>query len=332
MFYWNPDKPDAQFFFNDRDPASGRVFTVLFDVDKGKRTREYKYPDYSIGNSGVAPAGGFFAAINYGRMARLRPVTGYAGALDPASDEKAPASDGIFLVNIESGEAKLLVSFKALAGLLKNNPHWEVINKRWSPVPSSLLEGPDTSEAELYINHTLFSRDGKKLYFFVRGRRDSQSIWLNVPCSINVDGSGLIVHTTPIGGHPEWAEGNLMIGANNGQQVFYDMFTKRIIDDEFIGNDSIIPNPEGDIALSPDGKWFVNGYSSKDRASIIYVVIRLSDGAYQHIGPFDRGPYTKGDLRTDPAPRWNRDSNAILVPGWDADGTRQLFIVRINAD
>ncbi len=29
MFYWNPLAPETQFFFNDRDVASGKVFTVL---------------------------------------------------------------------------------------------------------------------------------------------------------------------------------------------------------------------------------------------------------------------------------------------------------------
>ena len=74
----------------------------------------------------------------------------------------------------------------------------------------------------------------------------------------------------------------------------------------------------------------MNGYSSEDRESIFYVVMRLGDGAYQRIGPFDRGPYTKGNLRTDPAPRWNRNSDAILVPGWTKDGTRQLHVIRVQ--
>jgi hypothetical protein len=31
MLYWNPLPPQTQFFFNDRDPATNQVFTVLFD-------------------------------------------------------------------------------------------------------------------------------------------------------------------------------------------------------------------------------------------------------------------------------------------------------------
>ena len=32
MFYWNPENPENQFFFNDRDKNTGKVFTVLYDI------------------------------------------------------------------------------------------------------------------------------------------------------------------------------------------------------------------------------------------------------------------------------------------------------------
>ncbi len=47
MLYWNPEAPDTQFFFNDRDPNDGTLFTVLFDISRGKngeRIREFRFP------------------------------------------------------------------------------------------------------------------------------------------------------------------------------------------------------------------------------------------------------------------------------------------------
>lgn len=331
MLYWNPAKPETQFFFNDRDPIDGRVFTVLYDIKARKRIREFRYEDYSVGNSGVAPRGTVFAAINYGRMASLRPVTGYAGAMDETQVEKAPENDGIFLIDSETGEERILVSFSRLAELFKTVEHWAVLSKRWTPVnsPEPGVAQPDTAEAALYINHTLFNRSGDRIYFIARGRKDKQSIWLNVPCSIKTDGSELVAHTTSIGGHPEWGEGDVIIGAHDGQQVVYDVVQQKLLPERTMGDRSIFPNPEGDVSLSPDGKWFVNGYANNKRGAIAYVVMRLSDGAYARSEWFDRGPYTKGDLRTDPAPRWNRASNAILVPGWTDEGTRQLFVLKV---
>ena len=34
MFYWNPLASETQFFFNDRDPRTGKVFTVLLRFDR----------------------------------------------------------------------------------------------------------------------------------------------------------------------------------------------------------------------------------------------------------------------------------------------------------
>ena len=90
MFYWNPEAAEKQFFFNDRDIETGKVFCVLYDIEQGRRVKEYRFEDTPFGNGGVAQNGGHFLGINYARMARLRPVTGYAGAYDWTGDEKHP--------------------------------------------------------------------------------------------------------------------------------------------------------------------------------------------------------------------------------------------------
>ena len=93
MFYWNPLKAETQFFFNDRDVKTGKLFTVLYDLEKKKRVHEYRYDDSPIGNGGVAADVSAFLAIKYGRLARLRLVTGYPEALDWSRDEIAPKND-----------------------------------------------------------------------------------------------------------------------------------------------------------------------------------------------------------------------------------------------
>ena len=43
MLYWNPNAPETQFFFNDRDPETEDIFTVLFDISTMKRVKEYRF-------------------------------------------------------------------------------------------------------------------------------------------------------------------------------------------------------------------------------------------------------------------------------------------------
>ena len=94
-----------------------------------------------------------------------------------------------------------------------------------------------------------------------------------------------------------------------------------------IGTPEILPDPEGDVALSPDGKWFVNGYRKGDEN--FWVVVRRSDNTWQRTQGYNIKGRTSGDLRLDAAPAWNRTSDAILFPALAGDGTRQSFLMRI---
>jgi len=202
------------------------------------------------------------------------------------------------------------VSFKQLADLLR--PRY-----------------PDIDDIPLFINHTLWNRDDSRIYFYVRGnwnKSGKKGKKVDVPCTVHADGTGLTTHETFIGGHPEWGNGNQVIGSRNGRQVIYDVDKKKIVG--YIGTKENLPKTGGDISFSPDGKWFVNG--DKDGNKNYYVIIRMSDGAYVRTPGIDKGPYS-GDLRVDPAPRWNRTSDAILVPGVVENDVRQLFLIKIHS-
>ena len=317
MLYWNPLAAETQFFFNDRDVETGEVFTVLYDVKERKRVREYRYKDTPIGNGGVAYDGSAFLAINYGRLARLRLVTGYPEALDWSKDEVAPKNDGIFVVDVKTGEKRLLVSYRQLEDKLKER--------------KSKLK-----HTGLFINHTLWNRDADRVYFFARsGWGDMKGDKNDVPFSIHVDGRGLSLHKKHIGGHPEWAEGGILIGREKSKdrkkdrQILYDVDKQKTIGQ--LGNSKMFPRPGGDVALSPDGNWFVCGYKlEKKDTKNFYAVYRRSDGAFSRSEGLDKGAYSEiRELRIDPAPRWNRTNNAILVPGLAKNKTRQMFVIRV---
>ena len=313
MFYWNPTSPETQFFFNDRDLKTGKVFCVLFDISRGEhgqRVREYRYEDTPIGNSGVAQNGGYFLAFNYGRTDRLRPVTGYPGAYDWTDGVLHPDDDGVFKVNIETGEKTLLVSFGELARALR---------------PTH----PRVDNIALFINHTLWNREDDRIYFYARGDFSKPGKErINVPFIIKPDGSGLTPLKKFIGGHPEWDYGHRLIGTIGDRQIIYDVDRQLVVGT--LGNPDIFPKPGADIALSPDGKWFVNGYQDRTDGKNYYDIYRRSDGAHIRTPGFSRGQYHRGELRIDPAPRWNRTSDAIIVPCWTDEGTRQMFIMRIK--
>lgn len=300
MMYWNPGSPETQFFFNDRDTKTGKVFTILYDIEKRQRIREYRFEDTPVGNSGVASKGGYFLAINYARMDRLRPITGYLDAFDWTVGQKAPEDDGIFKVNIQTGEKELLVNFKQLADLC------------------------DQHTASYYINHTLWNRANDKIYFFARGAEGDQTKVVNEVFTVNADGSGLTKQLFT-GGHPEWDLGDVIIGDYDNQQARYDVNQQKIVG--YIGEPGTFRKPGGDVTLSPNGKMFANGASSE--TDNVYTVFRRTDDQYVKSGEFSRGPYGNSRMRIDTAPRWNRTGDKLLVPGY-VDGARQLFIITVD--
>jgi hypothetical protein len=146
---------------------------------------------------------------------------------------------------------------------------------------------------------------------------------INVPFTIRADGTGLTVKKF-IGGHPDWAEGSLLIGRQGRNQILYDAAQKKVL--EQWGSPEIFPDPEGDVSLSPNGQWFVNGH--QEGGTNYYTVYRRSDGACARSAGLDKGSYG-GDVRIDPSPRWNRTDDALLVPGIARNNTRQMFLIHV---
>jgi hypothetical protein len=317
MLYWNPTAADTQFFFNDRDPETGKIFTVLFDLTQetaGQRAREFRYDDTPIANGGVAQNGGYFLGINYARLARLRPVTGYAETWDWTTDLAAPPDDGVFLVDCRSGNKRLLVSFEQLREKL-------------------IATVPAVDKASLFINHTLWNRDDNRIFFYVRGNFRSRLPKVNVPMTIDPwaeDPAKTLRVQQPIGGHPEWETNNTMIGHVGDRQVLYDTDTLSVRG--FLGSPKDFPQPGGDIALSQDGTMFVNGYGDKQPGQNYYAILSRSNGRLIRTRAFSRGAFVSGALRIDPAPRWNRQGNQLLISAMteEENPTRQLFLITLN--
>ena len=171
-------------------------------------------------------------------MARLRPVTGYPGAWDWTEGVNHPQDDGLFVVDVKTGARKLIVSFRQMRDAL-------------------VAKHPEIDDRALFLNHTLWNREGDRIFFFVRADFNDPKRRVNVPMTVRPDGSELIEQRIFIGGHPEWDFKSRMIGRVEDKLVLYDTLAQQIV--ETIGGPEMFRDPEGDTALSRDGRWIVNG-------------------------------------------------------------------------
>ncbi len=101
--------------WNDREPggaAGSRFVARLFDVDTGER-RTLPRPVY-----GLDPAGRFALSLNMARLDRVRPGYGYPAGAGAQLDRQRPSSDGVWRLDLETGEARLVLSLRDAARVL----------------------------------------------------------------------------------------------------------------------------------------------------------------------------------------------------------------------
>jgi hypothetical protein len=321
MLYWNPNAPETQFFFNDRDPKTEDIFTVLYDISTKKRVKEYRFSPgpSTVANTGVAPDGRYFVAVNHGRN-NGREVVSYAGAVDETLSKPAnPSTDGLFKVNIATGKRTLIISYDAIVKSL---------------APMGYVVDPSYP---LTINRTTCNRDSDRINFVIRGNgggpNNRKKKWPEVELIIRADGTHLI--QMPKLGHTDWLEGSVITCANKqGWIDLYNVDSASFTGDK-IGTKNTFKDSGADMAYSPDGRWMVCSYKSD--GSWCYQFYRFTDGAVFTATTtltFEGATPINSSTRIDGAPRWNRTSDAILVGGIVTEnnpskGTRQMAIIRL---
>jgi len=217
---------------------NGRFMTVTHNF----RTGEKKYTDRAT--ACVSPDGKWGLAVNFGRIYDFRPGYGYAGFEDVGKDVKAPADDGVYLVDMESGKSKLLCSYADIA-----------------PV-----SGFDTRSAKILVNHITFNTTSDRFVMLVRNFMTEEApYWLTSMMIGDLEGKVHTVLEKTYVSHYFWispdrilahctVEGEkksmYSISVTDGSTVEYDM-------PYFYGN----YNPDIHCNTSPDGAYIIgDGY------------------------------------------------------------------------
>lgn len=307
MLHWNPLRPDDEILYNDR--RDGQLVGVVLDV----RTGRSRLLDRAV--SAAARSGRWALSLTYGRLTRLRPVVGYVGLADPHAADPHPDADGVFLMDLETGRARLLIAIGEIYRRLA-------------------VRHPHLRDLPMWFNHTVFSPDAGRFFFLARcyepqPRRRLQSAMFTA----NLDG-GDLREAIPFGhgvSHFDWRNERELVAtfrwpAAEGS-IRHFLFTDGARDYREVGEGFLMG--DGHCTFSPDGVWLASDPSGIRSRSLR--ILDVAGGRRMALGEFPLGAYSSGDLRCDLHPRWSRDGRAIcfdaIVP---ADGTRQLHVAELE--
>ena len=287
---------------------NGRFMTVTHDIATGEK----KYTDRAT--ACISPDGKWGLGINFGRIFSFRAGYGYAGFKDKGADINAPSDDGVFLVDMESGESRLLVSYDVLA-------------------PLSGFTGED----KILINHITFNTDSDRYLMLVRNfPSDTPWGWSTSLVVGDLKGNVHAVLKNTYFSHYNWKNGHevvahctvegdrksmYLIDVDSGKYTEYNMpfFDERAA----VGRNSDIH-----CCFSPDGNYIIgDGYYCKADPYRDLLAYSLRTGESRTLlRALDDGADKWGDMRCDLHARFIWDGSHISFDT-ACNGKRQIALI-----
>lgn len=304
MLQWRPGHDD-EVLWNDRE---GSHFVCRILNVKTKKLRTIPRALYSISHDGR-----WGISTDFRRINDMRPGYGYAGIPDPNVDVLAPEDSGIWRVDLDTGEERLVISVAQIAKI---------------PFP-----GHDISQAKHYFNHLLINPDGTRFLFLHRWRMPGAKSWETRMLTAAPDGSGIrVVDDNGLTSHFIWSDPVTILSWSRLEplgQRFYLFRDDGSRSTEVVGRDAM--TRDGHCTYLPGGRYILNDtYPDKDRMEHIY----LFDTKTEEVLPLANvylPPEYKDELRIDAHPRISRDGRYVAIDAAFEGKGRQMYLIDIGS-
>jgi hypothetical protein len=317
MLQWIPGSRE-EVIWNDREGEDfvSRIYNVI-----SGQTRSLPKPVYAL-----SPDGSFGLTVNFARLQKMRPGYGYATSNKAYDWNKAPGDDGIFRMDLKTGESRLIISLAQLASLdrepgpVADNFHW--------------------------CNHLLVSPSGSRFIFLNRSRdylldeesrktKNWNSDYITRAVTCNTDGSDLYVLTDSGNfSHFIWKD-DVTVTAwasteDDNKAAFYEFYDRskkyQILDDEQMpvnGHNTYVPNT--------NNEWILNDTypQGKDRMQTLYLY-HVPSKKKIILGSFHEPEKFQGEWRCDLHPRSDQQGNRVFFDSTHIEGKRQMFMIDIE--
>ena len=303
MLRWMPNAPEGLIVYNSRE--KDRFISHIRNVFTGE-SKQLPLPVYAVSNDGKLAL-----SINFARIHRMRPGYGYAGLPDFWEDELAPADDGIYLMNIETGEYKLIISIKQIAEFKHKDS----------------MDG-----CKHYFNHLLFNLDNSRFLFLHRWYSPALESFPRETrlLTANPDGSDICcLADDEMVSHFDWKSPEQILAWARQKKIGdrYFSFTDHSDKIEVVGEGVL--TSDGHCSYSPDRKYILTDTYPDSKQMRTLILYRIADGKRMDIGNFFSPPELTGEIRCDLHPRWNRDGKQICMDSVH-EGSRQMYLLDVS--
>ena len=307
MLQWLPGSA-TKVLWNDRE--GDRFVCRILDVKTGEG-RTIPHAVYSVspdGKSAVAP--------DFSRIQDVRPGYGYPGLSDQHADDPAPNASGIFHINLESGESKLIISLADIArrGSITN-------------------EKPGIKH---YFNHLLFSPDGSRFIALHRWRYPDGTRLTRL-ITANREGSDIrIVIPNGYASHFIWRDPKHIL-AQSRHYCGNDNWGNFLFDDVDGGGDVTeighgVLDGSGHLSYLPGNEWILSDtYPLGEERLQTPHLYHVATGRRVDLGHFHVPKIYTGEWRVDSHPRLSPDGRLVCIDAPHENEGRQLHLIDISS-
>lgn len=305
MLQWIPGA-ESKVIWNDRE--KDRFVAHILDVKTGEK-RTIPSPVYAL-----APDGKDAVSCDFSRVADCRPGYGYAGIRDRFFEDMAPEGSGITRVNLETGEAKLIISHKKLSTT------GEVIQNH--------------ADSKHHAYHLLVAPDGRRFILLHRWTQPGGG-HLTRLITAAMDGSELrIVIPNGYASHFIWRDAAHILSQAKGW-LGNDQWGNFLFEDkdsgivEEIGKGVL--DPGGHLTYLKNNEWILcDTYPKGVRRIQTPHLYHIKTNRRIDLGEFHSPREYAGEWRVDNHPRSSRDERWVCIDAPDGGNGRQLHLIDIQ--
>lgn len=338
MLQWLPPDFESRVIYNDVE--DGRYVSRILDL-AGGLTHTIPFAIYA-----VHPSGKLALAANNERLYFCRPGYRYMSVVNNKWDIPVHPEDGIFLVDLETGAARLIISTEAMTrrntarDIVKRDNYLEIFSWNPSGTRFAFFHRWNNKEGKHTTRFYTAAADGSDLYMFPDTGFYSHYTWKN-DSEITVWGQHNPIQTS--------------LGASIKKRrlasaVIRPLYRVLKMCLESLGATSYLPlvgyleitdgSPEvrilapdvltrnGHNTWTRDERWMLTDTYEDDNSYRHLLLYDSLNGSCHVIGSFF-SPYNRTTYRCDLHPRFDHDERLVIIDSAHEGGQRQMYAFEI---